>query len=214
MKLAKRILLGLIVLLVVAVGVDFAARMAAERRLEERFERLPEIEHAVLRLESWPYFLHARNESFDAVTLIVTLKRGKVRTYDPLVFHLRDASVGMTNQCPGRPHYIYAWKGDGHAVIPESYVDRLLRGQHGLEDVHISPTTLAFRTPNGTRHSVDESEASIRPNDVSGDIVLGSRPEVVILLSDVYGRVKFQGVQFDEGALILPFTVWDTAFCA
>lgn len=213
MKLAKRLLLGIIVLLVLAVGGDFAARIVAERQLEALFRRRSDVEQVVLRLESWPYLLHARNELFQAVTLTVTMKRGEFVTYDPLVFHLRDVSVAITNQCPGKPHYIYAWEGEGHAVMPERYVERLLNGQSGLEDVDISEEGLVFRTPNGTRHSVNDSAASIRPDDLAGDIVLGGRMKTVILLGDVLGGVKFQEVRFDENALIVPFTVRDTAFC-
>ncbi len=213
MKLVKRLLLGILVLILLATGGDFAARILAERDLEELFQRRQDVDHAVVRLESWPYLLHARNESFPRVTLIVTLKQGSFVTYDPLVFHLRDVFVRKTSQCPAKLHYIYAWEGDGHAVLPERFVERLLRGQRGLEDVRISEEEFFFTTPSGTRHSVTESAASIRPNDVSGNIVLGGRKEVVILLSEVFGQVKFQDVRFEEGALIAPFTVKRPAFC-
>ena len=213
MRLAKRLLLGMILLLVLAAGGDFAARILAERQLEERFQRVPEVDEAVVRLESWPYLLHARDESFQSVTLIVTLKQGSLVTYDPLVFHLRDAHVGP-NQCHGKAHYIiYAGEGDGHAIMPERFVGRLLHGQHELEDVRIYEDALVFRTPNGEAHSVNEAAASIRPNDVSGDIVLGGRKKIVILLSEQFGQVKFQEVRFDENSLVVPFTVRDTAFC-
>lgn len=211
--MARWIAVALAGLVVALFGVDLAMRVAEENRLEARLNARKDIDNAVLRFESWPYTWHARKVEFPDTTLSLTLKRRAVY-YDPLVLHLRSLSYAKNDECPsGTRLLVRAIGGDGMASIHQSVIARALSRSEFVR-VAISPEAIELTRANGTTQRIEPSGASIRPDGISGDIVLRGEKSVLIELPEPVDGVKFQEVEFQENRLVLPFTLIDPElFC-
>jgi hypothetical protein len=110
---------------------------------------------------------------------------------------------------------IAASTGNGKAFVPQEDLSEAFK-RYGFPRVHISSDGMDVETSDGHRVRVPPGNAAIRPNDISGDILIPvtSRRKVLIGLPEPVDGVKFQDVLFAEGGVWLPFTVIDPElFC-
>lgn len=194
---------------------DFVARLMYERRLEGWLNSRDDVDDADVKLDAWPFILHSRDDAFDVVTLSLTLQREGF-SYAPIDLELRDFSYYRNGQCPGHTRFlIVASAGKGEAFVPQEHLGEAFK-RHGFARLEVSNDGMDVETADGQTLGVAPGKAAIRPNDISGDILVPvtSQRKVLVRLPEPVDGVKFQDVLFDEGGVKLHFTVIDPElFC-
>ena len=204
----RRLFIAATVVVALALVGDLAARLVHERRLEGWLNAREDIDNAVLTLDAWPFTLNSGDNTFPKASLSLTVQREGFQ-YTPIDLHLRSFYYYRNDQCRGRTRYLVgASDGTGEAFVTRDDLMRSLE-REGFSDVDVSDEAMVVEDSDGQTFRI--TDAAIRPNDISGDIVLPLTPtrKVLIRLPEPVDGVKFKDVIFEDGGVRLPFTIID-----
>jgi hypothetical protein len=125
----RKLLIGVVVLLILGVAADFAAARVFEDRVTDVLQREYDLDRRpVVQVRDFPFLPHLASGRFSTVDVAATDVRARGVNAARLVLHLHDVRVPR-DVLLGEPGGVDVGRADGEVELTEAEVNRLLAGQ-------------------------------------------------------------------------------------
>ena len=124
----RKLLLGLLVLVLAGVGADFAAARVFEGKVAAAIARRFDLDRPIVQVRDFPFLPHLALGRFDTIDVAASQARARGVTASRVELHLRDVTVPR-DVLFGRPGQVTVHRADGQVTLTEAEVNRLLAGR-------------------------------------------------------------------------------------
>jgi hypothetical protein len=203
----KKFLVFLLILALIAVGVDFAAKNFAENRAAEQVQNRLGVEAATsVSFSGWPFLLHALDGNFPEVGLSAARIEAKGIVFSHVDVTLHDVSFEMSDVLEGSAKGVRAKGGTGSATISEKTLNQVLENRGADLVVDLSEGQASAEVPG----------VGLKPIDVSvdgGQLVLsaeGVSTSISIELPVFIDGLTYETARITDSAVEVEFNLGRT----